>query len=304
MSRTRGWLQIAALARSLMRQYSPSIRRRVSSLTHRHRDYSDFMTKIKPVRIHEMPLESDITKEPAYEEYHDLLRHHPAAQRTERTLHVAINFALQFDKFMRVGNVYTMCERTQMLNLIHCVSEVLREEVPGDLFEAGCWRGGMGMLMKEVLRRNQETTRTVWLADAWSGRFPPSEVPSDAEIEDFLNRLFQDGPSRDEVIENFRVMDLLDSGVEFVGGYFEESLPSVPVDRIAVLRLDADLYNSTMDALTYLYPKLSSGGYLILDDYGIPFCDCKKAVTDYRRSHDITEPIEMADNQCAYWKKS
>lgn len=288
----------------MMRRYSPSIRKRVTTLYRRHRDYFDFMTRIRPVRPHQMALHSDITLEPAYAEYYELLRQHPVAQRTGGTLDFAVRWALRFDKYLRFPGVYTMCERTQMLNLVDCVTEVLREQVPGDLFEAGCWRGGMGMLMKEVLRRNGVATRTVWLADAWSGRFPTSEASNDADVEELVNRLFSASPTRDEVIQNFRDMGLLDARVEFVNGYFQDTLPSVPVREIAVLRLDADFYNSTMDALTWLYPKVAPGGYVILDDYGNPLCDCRKAVDDYRRSHHITDPMKLVDIQCAYWKKS
>jgi hypothetical protein len=229
--------------------------------------------------------------------------HAKAHQFGKRQRDGALRFVLRFDKFMRVPGVYTMCARTQMWNLIDSVATVLRNDVPGDLLEAGAWRGGMGMLMKEILRRNGDTTRTVWLADAWSGRFPTAEAPNDAAIEAVVYRLFADGPTRDDVIQNFKTLGLWDSRLQFIQGYFEQTLPNIAVERLAVLRLDADFYNSTLQVLTHLYPKLSPGGFIIVDDYGIPGCDCKKAVDEYRSRHKIIE-IKMADSQCAYWQKS
>ena len=80
-----------------------------------------------------------------------------------------------------------------------------------------------------------------------------------------------------------------------------DTLPSAPIDTLAVARLDGDMYESTMDALTSLYPKLSPGGYLIVDDYGIPMC--KQAIHDYRDEHGITEPIQVIDWLGVYWQR-
>jgi hypothetical protein len=161
----------------------------------------------------------------------------------------------------------------------------------------------MGMLMKEILRRRGDATRIVWLADAWSGRFPASEAPGDAAAEAVVNRLFANGPTRDDVIQYFKDNGLWDTRLQFVQGYFENTLPHIGVEQLAVLRLDADFYNSTWDILTHLYPKVSRGGYVIIDDYGIPTCDCKKAVNEYRAQHGIKESIKITDTQCAYWRK-
>ena len=101
---------------------------------------------------------------------------------------------------------------------------------------------------------------------------------------------------------NFERYGLLDDRVHFLEGWFKDTLPNAPIEQLAILRVDGDMYESTMDALRPLYPKLSVGGYLIIDDYGaIPAC--KAAVEDYRSEHGITEPIVEIDWTGAYCKR-
>jgi O-methyltransferase len=97
-------------------------------------------------------------------------------------------------------------------------------------------------------------------------------------------------------------MHLLDEQVVFVEGWFKDSLPQLATDRLALLRVDGDLYESTMDAFTHLYPKLSPGGFVIVDDMRLE--RCVKAVEDYRQAHDITDPITTIDWTGIYWQKS
>ena len=104
-------------------------------------------------------------------------------------------------------------------------------------------------------------------------------------------------------LTNFERYGLLDDQVEFVVGWFRDSLPGAPIDRIAVLRLDGDLYESTMEALDPLYPKLAVGGYCIVDDFGTIEA-CASAVNDYRARHHITDEIIDVDGRGAYWRKS
>ena len=100
---------------------------------------------------------------------------------------------------------------------------------------------------------------------------------------------------------NFAKFGLLDAQVQFLKGWFKDTLPSAPINHLAILRLDGDLYESTMDALTYMYPKLSPGGYLIIDDYN-SWAGCKHAVSDYRNSHGITAEIQSIDQHACYWR--
>src|SRR5260370_12393106 len=99
--------------------------------------------------------------------------------------------------------------------------------------------------------------------------------------------------SREEVERNFRVYDPLDGQVRFLEGWFRDTLPTVRDRAWALIRIDGDLYESTMDALVNLYPSLAPGGFVIIDDFAHP--PCRQAVEDYRAEHRIDEPIETVD---------
>lgn len=79
-------------------------------------------------------------------------------------------------------------------------------------------------------------------------------------------------------------------------------MPLAPIERLAILRLDGDMYESTMDALRNLYHKLEKGGFLIIDDYMIPCC--LEAIRDFRRENSINDEIVMIDDSAAFWRKS
>lgn len=106
------------------------------------------------------------------------------------------------------------------------------------------------------------------------------------------------------VQSNFERFKLLDDHVKFLIGWFKDTLPTAPIKKLAVLRLDGDMYESTMDALNALYHKVSPGGFIIVDDYGLPEDTCRNAIHDFRRSHDSNEPIIDIDGWGVYWRKS
>lgn len=198
---------------------------------------------------------------------------------------------------------YTMTGVKRMKNLQFCVEDVLANDVPGDLIETGVWRGGSCIFMRGILEAYGVTDRRVWVADSFEGLPPPDEekYPADAGAN---FHLFDEqlAVSIAEVEANFRRFGLLDDQVVMLKGYFKDTLPLAPIGELAVARLDGDLYESTMDSLTNLYPKLSVGGYLIIDDFGLP--GCNQAVRDFRESNGITDPIEVIDWTGVFWKKT
>jgi len=91
--------------------------------------------------------------------------------------------------------------------------------------------------------------------------------------------------------------------VRFIEGWLRATLPRLSSERWALIRMDGDMYESTMDALTSLYPNLTVGGYVVVDDYGaIPAC--RKAVSDYRSQHNIKDDIHTIDWTGVYWRRS
>ncbi len=195
----------------------------------------------------------------------------------------------------------TMIGLKRLNNLEQCATDVIRQGVPGDFIETGVWRGGASIFMRAVLKAYGETDRIVWLADSFQGLPKPnsSKYPQDAGAR-FWEYTYLAVPL-EEVQANFRRYDLLDDQVRFLVGWFRDTLPTAPIERLAILRLDGDLYESTMDALTHLYPKLSPGGYVIVDDYGLP--PCRAAVDDYRAEHKIIEEPTRIDRYGCYWRR-
>jgi len=104
------------------------------------------------------------------------------------------------------------------------------------------------------------------------------------------------------VKSHFAAYGLLDEQVMFLEGFFSDSLPKASLNELALIRLDGDLYESTMDVLNPLYPKLSPGGFCIIDDYDA-FSDCKRAVDEYRAQHGITAEMHRIDRLAVYWRK-
>jgi O-methyltransferase len=199
----------------------------------------------------------------------------------------------------RLEDGETMVGLRQLDNVQFCVTDVLRHKVPGDLIEAGAWRGGITIFMRAILKAYGNTDRKVWVADSFEG-LPPIDQ---AKNPGGFWRERQMAVSIDEVRENFAGYGLLDVRVRFLKGFFNKTLPGAPIEKLAVFRADADLYESTLDALNNLYPKLSVGGYAIFDDY-MQIPGCKRAIDEYRASHGITEPIHQIDGQAIYWQRA
>ena len=198
----------------------------------------------------------------------------------------------------------TMIGMQRLDNVEECVRDVLRRNIPGDLVETGVWRGGASILMRAVLKAYGDTSRCVWLVDSFEGlpRANSRLWPADREdrLADFNDYL---GVSLERVQANFQRYGLLDAQVRFLKGWFRDTLPSAPIGPIAVLRLDGDMYESTMDAFNNLYDKVQVGGYIIVDDYGA-LANCRAAVHDFRNSRGIVDPIQTADWTGAFWQRT
>jgi O-methyltransferase len=196
----------------------------------------------------------------------------------------------------------TMIGLARLDNIQDCVTDVLRQGVPGDLIETGVWRGGACILMRAILKAYGERKRIVWVADSFRGLpKPDGRYPQDAADRhwQYTESL---GVPLPEVKSNFRRYGLLDEQVKLLDGWFRDTLPKIPIQQISVLRLDGDMYASTMDALESLYPKLTAGGYAIIDDYGA-VAACRQAVDDFRAKHAIRESLEQIDWTGVFWKK-
>lgn len=195
----------------------------------------------------------------------------------------------------------TMISLKRLDNLQFCVETAIREGIKGDFIETGVWRGGACILMRAILAALDVTDRKIYVADSFEGLpMPdPERYPADQGDTHHTHTLY--AISKEEVENNFKKFGLLDEHVIFLEGWFKNTLPNAPVEHLAVMRLDGDMYSSTMDALTSLYPKLSKGGFCIIDDYGLD--GCRKAVDDFRAENSVTTEMQVVDWTGRYWRK-
>jgi O-methyltransferase len=197
----------------------------------------------------------------------------------------------------------TMVGLERLANVREVVGSALADGVPGDLVETGVWRGGTAIYMRAILAALGDTDRCVWACDSFEG-LPEADAerfPVDVPLRLHEHRELAVG--LDQVRANFARYGLLDDRVRFVPGWFRDTLPGLAaaLGPIAVLRLDGDMYESTMDALTHLEPLVSPGGYVIVDDYG-GIEACRQAVTDYRADRGITAEICEVDWTAVWWR--
>jgi Macrocin-O-methyltransferase (TylF) len=220
------------------------------------------------------------------------------------------SYVVQFTSHYIRGNAVSMLPRERFLNLRECIERVINDGIPGDFIETGVWRGGACIFMRAALEALGVTDRNVWVADSFEGMPVPDRdaYPLEAEFREspMMTKGFRNlAASLEEVRDNFARYGMLDDRVRFLKGWFKDTLASAPIEKLAVLRLDGDFYESTIDALTALYPKLSVGGFVIVDDYGEDLWTyCRKAIEDFRLEHSVSEAIVRVDNKCVVWRKS
>jgi hypothetical protein len=200
------------------------------------------------------------------------------------------------------SSAHTMIGTQRMSNIRLLAESVLARGIPGDFIETGAWRGGACIYMRAILKAHGVTDRRVWVADSFQGLPPPdaAQYPADKGLSFHVHEEL--AVSEQQVRANFAKYQLLDQQVAFLPGWFKDSLPKAPIQKLALLRLDGDMYESTIVALDALYNKLSPGGFVIIDDYGdVPACHA--AVTDFRARENIQEEIQAIDGGGVYWKK-
>ncbi|CAN5518412.1 TylF/MycF/NovP-related O-methyltransferase [soil metagenome] len=196
----------------------------------------------------------------------------------------------------------TMIGLRRLDNIQACLLAAAREGVPGDVLEAGVWRGGASILMRAVLAVYAITDRCVWVADSFEGLPPPDPARYPADAGDRHWTQAELVASLEDVRANFARYGLLDEQVRFLPGWFDETLASAPIDQLAVLRLDGDMYGSTIVALRSLYPKVAPGGFVIVDDYGA-IEGCRQAVDDFCAEQGLTPELHRIDWTGVYWRK-
>lgn len=191
----------------------------------------------------------------------------------------------------------SMIGRVRLTQVREAVRTVLEEDVPGHFIETGVWKGGACIVARAAFEAYGSSGRRVYVADSFMG-LPPADDSDDAA------NLHGDATlaiSREDVAKAFERYGLLDDTVVFLEGWFSDTLPTVADQTWSIVRLDGDMYESTRDGIENLYPGLSSGGFLIVDDYHV-YQSCRRAITEYRQEHGIDAPIVDIDQDGVYWR--
>jgi hypothetical protein len=208
------------------------------------------------------------------------------------------------DGFWGARLAHTMIGLEGLDNLERCAHRVFSDGVPGDFLEAGVCHGGASIFMRALQVAYEEDDRLVWLADSFAGVPPPSHpVDREHNLDLTEGRVPWMSAGLGAVRDNFRTYDLLTDRVRFLPGLFAETLPGAPVERLAILRIDGDLYESTRDVLEALYDRVSEGGYVIVDDYGC-LEPCRIAVDEFLANRGLDVEINQVDWTRVCWRKS
>jgi len=201
----------------------------------------------------------------------------------------------------------TMVGTERLCSLTRLCQDVYARSIPGDFAECGVWKGGCAIMMAAVVEERMDSgdhpyqpVRNVWVVDSFQGCPKPNPELYPADLNDNHHSLQFLAVSREEVMSNFNRYGLLHPNVKFLPGWFKDTLPG-PIEKLAVLRLDGDLYESTWQCLKALYEKVSPGGYVIVDDYGcVP--GCRQAVDNFREVRNIRNPIHQIDWTGIWWQ--
>jgi O-methyltransferase len=190
---------------------------------------------------------------------------------------------------------HTMTGVPRLLALIDAVRYCVRRGVPGAFAECGVWLGGSVLAMILTLQELGADDRDIYLYDTFEGMTAPTEAdvsPYDPPALDTWLEA-QEGDSRpwpwlfkpelfheDAVRETLLATGYPEARLQLVRGPVEETVPGRAPGELALLRLDTDWYESTRHELVHLYPRLSAGGVLIVDDYG-HWEGARRAVDEY-----------------------
>lgn len=224
--------------------------------------------------------------------------HHPNRQQLKK-FYADIERNTNFVRAYERCSGFTMTHVARQYGLYEACAYLSKNNIAGDIVECGVWQGGSSMLCAYALQDQQDTARHLWLYDTFAGMNQPTEQDVDMFGQSALDN-WQDLNTEhyraekiglEAVTANLQRTGYPSDRLHFVKGPVEDTLPQTIPDKIALLRLDTDWYESTRHELEHLYPRLVPGGVLIIDDYST-WQGARKAVNDYFQQHR-PEPFFM-----------
>ncbi|WP_166963673.1 TylF/MycF/NovP-related O-methyltransferase [Yeosuana marina] len=221
-----------------------------------------------------------------------------------------INYSdIQIDEKRIIDEVaeFTLTNPERIVSLIRAVKHIEKYGIEGDIVECGVWKGGSVMAALKSLESLKNFTRDIYLYDTFEGMSEPTEVDKSVRGESATKAFF----NKDEIwnrIECFSTLNEVENNISkinypnekihFIKGKVEDTIPNVKIpERIAILRLDTDWYESTKHEMEHLFPRLVKGGIIIIDDYG-HWQGCKQAVDEYLSENKIELFLQRIDYTC------
>lgn len=199
---------------------------------------------------------------------------------------------------------YTMTSPERIIALCEAVKYVQNKHIEGDIVECGVWKGGSMMAVAETLLEVDDTSRDLYLFDTFEGMSPPTENDVDIAGITAKSLLNRSDKGRDESVWCHATLEFVKEALgstgypngktHFIKGMVEQTIPQFVPDKIALLRLDTDWYESTKHEMEHLFPRLSKGGVLIIDDYG-HWQGARKAVDEYLEKNDVKILLNRID---------
>jgi O-methyltransferase len=185
----------------------------------------------------------------------------------------------------------------RLRKLDELANAVDRDGIRGDIVECGTCNGGSGAILARVASRSPHGRHT-WLLDSFAG-LPPAGDKDGPLAADYTGLCCGQTAKVREVLTK---MGVLEKAVTLVPGWFHDTLPGLPVEQIALLHIDADWYDSVLVVLQHLYDKVSSGGFVVFDDFGY-WEGCRRACDDFLAARGIKVPLTIIDGIGAYFQK-
>lgn len=215
----------------------------------------------------------------------------------------------QFDPNLREHGMdwpsvaFTMIGTKRLANLRQVLESVIGESVPGDFVETGVWRGGACIMARAVFHAYGVTDRRVIVCDSFEGLPYPDAETYPADTGSDFHGYPDLSVSLDRVKANFAKFDLLDDQVVFIKGWFKDTMATVPSEQVAVLRLDGDMYESTIEPLNTLYDRIPDGGWVVVDDYHVVPA-AKAALHDFMDARGLVPTLREIDSVGVFFRKN
>jgi hypothetical protein len=208
----------------------------------------------------------------------------------------------EFRPIYEAARPFTMTSLERMYGLWQAARYVVSHQIPGDFVECGVWKGGSAMVAAMSLMQAGDVSRGLWLYDTFEGMTQPGERDVDwsgrAAAEHLVEKkMTADQWCRsplDEVKAAMASTGYAGDRIHYVAGRVEQTIPAQMPERIALLRLDTDWYESTKHELEHLFPRLVSGGVILIDDYG-HWQGCRQAVDEYMAKHGVRMLLSRLD---------